>query len=703
MPRPRPRVALCRKLARAQRAAALSDDEFSEDSLDSETEDEVSDAEGKAKKLNSVSALDLLQQIKLSGKPYHGPGDSERTNHRKRAAEKKLVATATKHASRITNFFTPPATLPDSGTSSEDEDQFAEKPVRWKPTHRDLDELIDSLTRLGVGDALGRNAAKAKRVEDQRKWSEQDKLRYLVLLRYFQMLRAFGDGETPQVQVSLLIAQAHFAAGPSRAAAIRAWATFFRKNGEIPPFRQGRHQKTSAMIDDEDIRQACVAFLRSQTPEQRCTASFCKWFSEVLNVKLTGVARSKRLAESTARAWFEKLGWVVWDYKKGLYKDGHEEPETVGYRTAFLDNLAVFQRRMETYSGEHMDVNEPPQLVDGERRVVMVVQDECVFHANEGKKRVLVEKGHTPLRPKDKGRGIMLSGFLCPCHGRLRLNVEQLAAHPVVAAKLEAGDLFPPGEAFMSINIGKNADGYWTNADLVAQLKDRVIPIFNVLHPGCEALFMFDNSQNHHAMESDALVAERLNLGDGGKNTPTLRQGWYLDAEGNRITHVLQHPPQGTTPPLPKGVKCILEERGLWPASGLKLPVARLVLASQPDFKEQKEWLAEIVLAAEHSIMYFPKYHCEFNCIENMWGRAKVHTRENCLYTFSALRSSILPALDSVSLETIRRYAQRCDRYMDAYRSKDGGARLTCEQVERAVKKYKSHRKIPCNFLALHP
>ena len=41
MPRPRPRVALCRKLARAQRAAALSDDEFSEDSLDSETEDEV--------------------------------------------------------------------------------------------------------------------------------------------------------------------------------------------------------------------------------------------------------------------------------------------------------------------------------------------------------------------------------------------------------------------------------------------------------------------------------------------------------------------------------------------------------------------------------------------------------------------------------------------------------------------------------------
>ena len=103
----RPRVALCRKLARAQRAAALSDDEISEDSLDSETEDEVSDAEGKAKKLNSVSALDLLQQIKLSGKPYHGPGDSERTNHRKRAAEKKLVATATKHASRITNFFTP--------------------------------------------------------------------------------------------------------------------------------------------------------------------------------------------------------------------------------------------------------------------------------------------------------------------------------------------------------------------------------------------------------------------------------------------------------------------------------------------------------------------------------------------------------------------------------------------------------------------
>ena len=73
---------------------------------------------------------------------------------------------------------------------------------------------------------------------------------------------------------------------------------------------------------------------------------------------------------------------------------------------------------------------------------------------------------------------------------------------------------------------------------------------------------------------SDALVAERLNLGDGGKNTPTLRQGWYLGAEGNRITHVLQHPPQGTTRPC----RCEVHSRRKSGVSGLRAASSSLLL-----------------------------------------------------------------------------------------------------------------------------
>jgi len=45
-----------------------------------------------------------------------------------------------------------------------------------------------------------------------------------------------------------------------------------------------------------------------------------------------------------------------------------------------------------------------------------------------------------------------------------------------------------------------------------------------------------------------------------------------------------------------------------------------------------------------------------------------------------------------VSLQTIRKFARRSQRYMDAYRKG-----LTLQAAEFAVKKYKSHRRLPEN------
>ena len=51
------------------------------------------------------------------------------------------------------------------------------------------------------------------------------------------------------------------------------------------------------------------------------------------------------------------------------------------------------------------------------------------------------------------------------------------------------------------------------------------------------------------------------------------------------------------------------------------------------------------------------------------------------------------------------RYAQRCDRFMDAYRIElePNGKGLTPLQVQRAVKQYKSHRCIPRDLTTLFP
>ena len=147
------------------------------------------------------------------------------------------------------------------------------------------------------------------------------------------------------------------------------------------------------------------------------------------------------------------------------------------------------------------------------------------------------------------------------------LSDEQSEQHP---------DVQP--EARLIIKPGNNGDGYLQTEDLVKPIRERAIPIFKILHPVSDALFAFDNSQNHHAMAPDAMVANRLNLSNGKKNVKLQRDGWYM-LDGVKVNHALQ-----TIDGVQKGLKTILVERQLWPDSGLTLADARQLLSNNQIF-----------------------------------------------------------------------------------------------------------------------
>lgn len=206
-----------------------------------------------------------------------------------------------------------------------------------------------------------------------------------------------------------------------------------------------------------------------------------------------------------------------------------------------------------------------------------------------------------------------------------------------------------------------------------------------------------------------------MNLGPGGKQ-PIMRPTTFVSTDGQRKNQEMVFEEDYPDPDMrgkPKGIKRVLEERGLW-KEGLNLDCRmcknknllensertdcclRKIMASQPDFIAQKSAIVELIEDAGHICIFYPKFHCELNFIEMYWGAAKYYTRNYCDYTWTGLQKTVPQALDSVNVITIRKFARKSWRYMELYR--EG---LTGKLAERACKKFKSHRRIPQNELAL--
>ena len=102
--------------------------------------------------------------------------------------------------------------------------------------------------------------------------------------------------------------------------------------------------------------------------------------------------------------------------------DEHERADVVEYRDqVFLPQWAELSKRMVIFS-EDGSWKHPPNLSENEKPLVLVTHDESTFNSNDGKRRIWMENGKQPLRPKGRGKRTMASEFLTP-GGRLKVQV----------------------------------------------------------------------------------------------------------------------------------------------------------------------------------------------------------------------------------------------------------------------------------------
>jgi hypothetical protein len=193
-------------------------------------------------------------------------------------------------------------------------------------------------------------------------------------------------------------------------------------------------------------------------------------------------------------------------------------------------------------------------------------------------------------------------------------------------------------EARKVIHPGSNGDPHWDCEQLIEQVKTQAIPVFEAAHPGCQALFVFDQSSAHAALPPDALKAFEMNKSNGGKqrfqkDTVIPESNPYPEFRGSFQKMTTESGQQ-------KGLQQTLEERGfnvsrmrakcspVCPFENNDCCMARL-LSKQDDFTNQISMLEKLITDAGHECIFLPKFHCELNPIE-MVSESIISMRAKC-------------------------------------------------------------------------
>ncbi|TFL00901.1 hypothetical protein BDV98DRAFT_530794, partial [Pterulicium gracile] len=158
-----------------------------------------------------------------------------------------------------------------------------------------------------------------------------------------------------------------------------------------------------------------------------------------------------------------------------------------------------------------------------------------------------------------------------------------------------------------------------------------------------------------------------------------------------------------------KGIDQLLQERGISTAGkelqcdkkfgacpkGATNCCLRRTLYCQPDFANVESRLSRHARELGVKVMLLPKYHCELNFIEQCWGYAKRLYREKPESpNEEVLIRNVQECMRKVPRESMRRFATRSLRFMDAYRHGLNG-----EQAAWAAKKYRSRRILPVDIM----
>ena len=286
-------------------------------------------------------------------------------------------------------------------------------------------------------------------------------------------------------------------------------------------------------------------------------------------------------------------------------------------------------------------------------------------------------KGKMKMRPKNDGRGIMISAFTTEVElGFGLVLTEDKLKHVNKFRRLKYSgkkDDLKESPGFRTFEYGANFEGYWTTNEFVDQLQD-VLDVFECLYPSYQVVLETDNSGPHTARAEDALSVKLMNkkfkhsnpnsvrvrdtiiteecLGEYGASTLDPKTEKQVDVKlkvGETQTSFFPASVEHFEPrdyfyvnteknvkaedlvDKPKGILQLLFERGCLesPTAKLSKPEAVELLGNMADYLAEENKFTRDVRCRGHRAIMSPIAHPELagNGIEFAWGFSKLHYR----------------------------------------------------------------------------
>jgi hypothetical protein len=118
-----------------------------------------------------------------------------------------------------------------------------------------------------------------------------------------------------------------------------------------------------------------------------------------------------KIGRTTATYYLRTIGMVLVHPKEGIYKDGHERPDTILYRKNYTAVLKAFQLRERSYEGKDLHKEVPPP--SNQQEAIRIYHDECIYASHEGTIQLWVHQGVDGKYKKPWGEIVRASGFIC--------------------------------------------------------------------------------------------------------------------------------------------------------------------------------------------------------------------------------------------------------------------------------------------------